>query len=193
MPADPEAIFPARFGSHHESHREGRTFSEANLPAFVPEDFEDESEPTEWDVFAFEDETLVDDEECASAPDEQDERTRRPEVVNLPDSQLVPNFGHDRDGQETHQKNQDRNSCDEGAYLRAAIESRVSLLFQGAGCWLLAYGCEGLACPGGVARSHQDLGYTGSLDEKGWVKEELGAGGSFRFANPALIDGSAVI
>jgi hypothetical protein len=76
LPAEPERIFPARFGFRKSRHNDGRIFNEATLPVFAPDDFEDADELAEdWDLFALDGESAPDYEQHDSARDRAEDRS----------------------------------------------------------------------------------------------------------------------
>jgi hypothetical protein len=76
LPAEPERIFPARFGFRKSRHNDGRIFNEATLPVFAPDDFEDADElAVDWDLFALDGESAPGYEQHDSARDRAEDRS----------------------------------------------------------------------------------------------------------------------
>lgn len=156
MPAEPDELFPPRFGSNHVSHRQGRVFNEANLSAFVPEDFEDESEAMEWDVFAVQEEDGEEDEAAAEDEEEHDRARQNPADALAAQQHNFHDLFRERPvrtdslphvgtfwlaGMSVYREKKQEAKDETGeevTLLRATMAAQVSLLLHPSGCWLVA-------------------------------------------------------
>jgi hypothetical protein len=178
MPAEAEEIFPPRFGNNQASHRDGKLFSEANLSAFVPEDFEekDESEAIEWDVFAIEeDASEEDDYETDAAPQKPEDNLGAQHALlfgpfmcrSVRNERSPSSQGRQAAFMDPFTQNEERrdDSGEGDAGLRFAIESDLALLL-----------CDpNVPCYRCGARPRSANLYREQVHDYG-VKEEIGSG-----------------